>query len=516
MRSRAVQPVQPSRPSPLPHTALPIRAVALRIALPCLIIILLVVWAIAAPNVPLPYAPAGAKFVIVGLTFAVAILARLFRLRFGVKGRAVLALPDPLYTLYLAALILTGMPTAVLLAATTPFVERAPELIKRPQQIAMTIRQSAAAATTMFVAGVCYLAVSQLFLAHLGLLRANVAAALAASVIVFVGTTLTRTLEQTPDLNSLPSLLRYAYSTPAARFQALLLSVGPLLPLADVLDDMEAEFAWILFLIPLCVVYYLALVSVRLQQRTEELQITIGELQTARRREAELTDYAALITKAQEDERRRLARELHDDTAQALIALSRGLDSLATRRVDPPLSTRDTTFIDDLNDLAKRTLESVRRACQDLRPSVLDDLGLVAALESLAESVTRRGLPCSFHITGAPALSTKETEVTLYRIAQESLTNARQHAHATEAAIEMRCDPSGIDLRVSDNGEGFDYAALLHTPALSASSEQEPRSGLGLLGMRERATLIGARLNVKSATGAGTTISLHVPLPQPG
>ncbi|WIG58832.1 MAG: Two-component system sensor histidine kinase [Ktedonobacterales bacterium] len=512
MRSRAVQ----SSTKEFPHTAFHLREVALRIVLPCLVVLLLVLWAVTNPPVHRPTYPTGAKFLIFGLTFAAAILARWYRQRFGVRGRAVLALPDPLYTLYLATLVLTGMPTAVLLAAITPFVEKAPDIIKRPQQSAVALRQSAAAAATMFIAGACYLSVSQALFAHMGSLRANVAAALAASVIIFLGSTFSRALEQAPDVQSLPSLLLHAYTTPAARFQALLLSIGPLLPLADALDDMEAEFAWILFLIPLCVVYYLALVSVRLQQRTEELQITIGELRTARRREAELTDYAALITKAQEDERRRLARELHDDTAQALIALSRGLDSLATRRVDPPLTSRDTTFIDDLNDLAKRTLESVRRACQDLRPSVLDDLGLVAALESLAESVTRRGLPCSFHITGAPALSTKETEVTLYRIAQESLTNARQHAHATEAAIEMRCDPSGIDLRVSDNGEGFDYAALLHTPTLSASSEQEPRSGLGLLGMRERATLIGARLNVKSATGAGTTISLHVPLPQPG
>ena len=84
--------------------------------------------------------------------------------------------------------------------------------------------------------------------------------------------------------------------------------------------------------------------SVRLEQRTHELQKTVAELGAVRRREAELADYAALITRAQEDERRRLARELHDDTAQALIALSRGLDALASRRVEPPLSSYDVRF----------------------------------------------------------------------------------------------------------------------------------------------------------------------------
>src|SRR5260370_9191274 len=116
------------------------------------------------------------------------------------------------------------------------------------------------------------------------------------------------------------------------------------MPLAEQLDDVETEFAWTLFLVPLCAVYFLALVSVRLQQRTGELQDTIAQLGVARRREAELTDYAALITRAQEDERRRLAPELHDATPQALTALARGLDALPTRPPDPPLPPCDPPF----------------------------------------------------------------------------------------------------------------------------------------------------------------------------
>jgi signal transduction histidine kinase len=307
----------------------------------------------------------------------------------------------------------------------------------------------------------------------------------------------------------LAAIRRYSAS-PALRFQALLLSVGPLLPLAELLDDIDSEFAWLLFLIPLCAVYYLALMSVRLEQGTHELEKTVMELKAARRREAELSDYAALITRAQEDERRRLARELHDDTAQALIALSRGLDTLASRRVEPPLSSIDVRFSEELGDLAKRTLESVRRACQDLRPSVLDDLGLSAALESLAHSESNRGPECTFQQHGEYAACAPEVEVTIYRVAQESLANARKHAQATATSLDLYYALDSIRLRVSDDGAGFDLQGLLEN---GATSETELRPGLGLLGMRERAALIRAHLTISSAPHAGTTIVLSVPLP---
>jgi signal transduction histidine kinase len=307
----------------------------------------------------------------------------------------------------------------------------------------------------------------------------------------------------------LAAIRRYSAS-PALRFQALLLSVGPLLPLAELLDDIDSEFAWLLFLIPLCAVYYLALMSVRLEQGTHELEKTVMELKAARRREAELSDYAALITRAQEDERRRLARELHDDTAQALIALSRGLDTLASRRVEPPLSSIDVRFSEELGDLAKRTLESVRRACQDLRPSVLDDLGLPAALESLAHSESNRGLECTFQQHGTCAACAPEVEVTFYRVAQESLANARKHAQATATSLDLYYDPDRIRLRVIDNGGGFDVEGILES---GATAKTELRPGLGLLGMRERAALIRAQLTISSDPHAGTTIVLSVPLP---
>ncbi|HLZ22753.1 MAG TPA: sensor histidine kinase [Ktedonobacterales bacterium] len=485
---------------------------ALWLALPLVVDIALVVWALSKPAIALPFAPPGAPIVLAGITFAIAFVARWFQRRFGITGRAILSLPDPLYTLYLATMILVGTPDAVLLAAVTPFVERLPESPLTPRQAASALRQSAAATLTTFLAGLFYNLVGGALAHTISPLRAHFAGAVLVSVMMFIGAGTARVIEQRVAWDGLRLSLREYFLSPALRFQVLLLSVGPLLPLAEALDDAEAEFAWILFLVPLCAVYYLALVSVRVQQHTDELQVTVEQLRMSREREAELADYAALITRAQEDERRRLARELHDDTAQALIALSRGLDALAARQVDPPLSSRDAHFVGELGALSKRTLDGVRRACQDLRPSVLDDLGLPAALESLAHSMTMRGMECAFHQTGESRSYAMEVEVTVFRIAQEALANAHQHADAHTATLDVVYRPHGLDLHIMDDGRGFDYSAQVRNHANATMGAMESRPGLGLLGMRERASLIGAHLTVESEIGSGTTVALTVPL----
>jgi signal transduction histidine kinase len=476
----------------------------------------LVVWALSKPPVSLPRAPVEAPFVLAAIAFAIVFIARWFQTRFGITGRAVLALPDPLYTMYLATLILVGVPSAVLLAALTPFLESLPDFVRAPQQVLTALRRSAAASLTTFLAGLLYLLVARALLSALSPLRAHFAGAIVASFVMFLGVGVARAVEQRISWGGIHLSLREYFFSPALRFQVLLLSIGPLLPMAEILDNAESEFAWILFLVPLCAVYYLALVSVRLQRRTDELQVTVEQLRMSRKREAELADYAALITQAQEDERRRLARELHDDTAQALIALSRGLDALAARQVDPPLSSRDARFVGELGELAKRTLDGVRRACQDLRPSVLDDLGLPAALESLAHSMTIRGMECAFHQTGESRTYAPEMEVTVYRIAQEALSNAFRHGHARTVSLDVVYLPQGLDLRITDDGRGFDYEAQVRGYAVAIPGSMEPRAGLGLLGMRERASLIGARLSVHSEMGSGTTVALSVPLDDGG
>lgn len=477
------------------------------------IIALLAVWAWMHPALPTPIAPAGARLLLFVATGVIALAVRYVSERFVLRGDSSISLPDPLYALYLATIILVGVPPAVVLALLTPFIEGAPDVVRQPRLFVSIWPKSASAGLITFVTGLVYVFTSEALVPQLGELHAHSAASVVAVVVMLLGIGFSRALGSgvPSDLRSFVGAVSQRYASPALRFQLLLLSIGPLLPLAEALDDVEAEFAWILFLVPLCAVYYLALLSARLQQRTDELQETVVQLSVSRRRQAELSDYAALVTRAQEDERRRLARELHDDTAQALIALSRGLDALAAGREGSSSAGSTARYVADLSELTKRTLDGVRRACQDLRPSVLDDLGLPAALESLAHSVTQRGLPCDFSLVGDALPAAPEVEVTLYRIAQEALSNARQHAQAHAAMLDIVYAPQGITLRITDDGCGFDYERLLHEYGASNGDMQEPRPGLGLMGMRERAALIHATLDVRSAPGVGTTVVLFAP-----
>jgi signal transduction histidine kinase len=299
--------------------------------------------------------------------------------------------------------------------------------------------------------------------------------------------------------------LRAAWSTyfhsSIPRFQLLVLSVAPLLPVVDIFDNVVAELAWIFFLVPLLAIYYLALVSARLSLRTEELQHTLADLRSARRRQDELRDYASLVTRVQEEERRRLARELHDDTAQALVALARGLDGLG--RAD--LAPKDRDWLANLQDLADRTLDGVRRACRDLRPSLLDDLGLRAALEWLCDSSSSRGVLSHFTCTGDAMTTTPEAEIAIFRIAQEALSNVWRHSQATHVDVELHYAPGKLCLSIKDNGCGF-------LPEQLAESRQDSSTGLGLVGMRERAMLIDAELAIRSQPGHGCVVDLSLPL----
>ena len=152
-------------------------------------------------------------------------------------------------------------------------------------------------------------------------------------------------------------------SSPVLLFQILVLSVGPMLPVVDIFDNVLSEVAWLFFLIPLFAIYYLALVSTRLGIRTDSLQETLTDLSSARRRQHELSDYATLITLAQEEERRRLARELHDDTAQALIALALGLDGLGRAIGQLDLSQKDREWFASLQTLADHRRAACGNPC---------------------------------------------------------------------------------------------------------------------------------------------------------
>ena len=225
-------------------------------------------------------------------------------------------------------------------------------------------------------------------------------------------------------------------------------------------------------------------------------------LANARLRDLEhdrLRSYARLVTWAQEEERKRISRELHDEAAQNLVAIRRGLDTLASH-LDPG---DEPPELRQLQALTGETLTGVRRFSRDLRPPVLDDLGLVSALESLVDDTDRR-TPLTVELTvhGAPDRVAAETELVLFRIGQAALHNVEHHAQATHATVEL-CFVADLRLTVTDDGRGF-------TPP-DKLTELADAGKLGLLGMQERARLVGAQLDIASAPGQGTRVTVTVP-----
>jgi len=203
------------------------------------------------------------------------------------------------------------------------------------------------------------------------------------------------------------------------------------------------------------------------------------------------------VVTAQELERRRLARELHDETGQALTSILLGLRAVEDARGTDELGAA----IAGVRDLVRSTLLDVRRLAVELRPSVLDDFGLVAAVERLTETFSdQTGLAVHFEqLLPRGERLPPEVETALYRIVQESLTNVVKHAHAATVSIVLARGDDSVSLVVEDDGVGFDPA----TPS---------EGGIGLVGMQERVALLGGRLSIESRPGAGTTFQAEVPL----
>ncbi len=205
---------------------------------------------------------------------------------------------------------------------------------------------------------------------------------------------------------------------------------------------------------------------------------------------------------AQEEERKRIARELHDDTGQAITSLMVGLR--ATSDASEP-TTRSR--LDALRDIAAQTLESVKRLARELRPPLLDDLGLPAALERYVASYRANfGLNADLQMTGFSnnGRLVPEVEIALYRIIQESLTNVAKHAHAHNVSIVVERKPRAVVAVIEDDGCGFDVRAVSESP--------HEESRLGLHGMRERAELVGGRLQIESAVGSGGSVFVEIPI----
>ncbi|WP_432936776.1 sensor histidine kinase [Kribbella sp. CA-253562] len=213
------------------------------------------------------------------------------------------------------------------------------------------------------------------------------------------------------------------------------------------------------------------------------------------RLEAERAASNSRALSAQEAERRRISQELHDEVGQSLTAVLMELGRAADRVEDPVLRAD----LQHAQETTRASLDEVRRLARRLRPGVLDDLGLVSALTSLATEVsTHTGLPVHHEFPPDLPVLDQQTELVCYRVAQEGLTNIARHAEATRADLSLSHDGERVVLRIEDNGRGLGLA----------------EEGAGVRGMRERALLVGASLDLRSEPGHGTVVALSVPLDQ--
>lgn len=213
-----------------------------------------------------------------------------------------------------------------------------------------------------------------------------------------------------------------------------------------------------------------------------------------------LRDYIGAITHGQEDERQRLARELHDDTLQALIALNQRIQLAQLSLNGNPESSE----LADIQEFTEHTIQNLRRITRALRPIYLEDLGLVAALEMLAqETQAAHNIEADFHQGGSELRLDPNVELALFRIAQEALNNVIRHANATRVSIHLDFSPQKMTLQISDNGIGFEVP---ESPA-----EFVPSGHYGLLGLFERAEMIFAKLKIDSTPGQGTRLTVSLP-----
>jgi len=213
--------------------------------------------------------------------------------------------------------------------------------------------------------------------------------------------------------------------------------------------------------------------------------------------------YVQQVTRAQEDERKRIARELHDDVSPSLLLLVQRLDVLVSNS-RPRLSKSLTEGLEDLHHQIIKALEGLRHCAQDLRPRILDDLGLVAALEWMTEEMVKNyRIDAHVEVIGIERSLPDEEQLVLFRIAQEALSNTRRHAEASRAWVTLEFGDDKTTLTVKDNGKGFELPPRIGDLASAGK--------LGLAGMQERAQLINGKLTLKSEQGKGTTVTVEVP-----
>ncbi|MFH1651852.1 MAG: ATP-binding protein [Chloroflexota bacterium] len=233
-----------------------------------------------------------------------------------------------------------------------------------------------------------------------------------------------------------------------------------------------------------------AVENAHLHQQVQDKEVTRGEL---------IQDMFSI----QEEERKRIARELHDETSQVLASLSASLEAAVVML--PQRTDRVEAVLRRAQGLSINILDEIHKLIYELRPSLLDDMGLVAATRWLADNnLQELGIKVKFETVGREKRLPARIETLLFRVIQEAVHNIAKHAHASNARINLRFKEKGISVTVADNGVGFELEEALQTKA-------RPR-GLGLLGMKERVELVKGKLSIRSSPESGTRVHIEIPL----
>jgi signal transduction histidine kinase len=237
-----------------------------------------------------------------------------------------------------------------------------------------------------------------------------------------------------------------------------------------------------------------------LKRLAESFNRMAGELKKRMEQEKK---YISGIIDAQESERRRISRELHDELGGALTAIKYNLEII--ERDLPENLSEGKERLKEVESLSSQMLAQLRRLSQDLRPPILDDLGLLPTLRWYIENYEKRWkIKTHYEATDFQQKLNPELETALYRVVQEALTNVAKHARADNVHIHLSCADSAIMVTITDNGTGFDPQEVLGTDI--------QRRGYGIIGMQERVSSFGGRMDIRSRRGAGTQISIEIPL----
>jgi two-component system, NarL family, sensor histidine kinase UhpB len=237
----------------------------------------------------------------------------------------------------------------------------------------------------------------------------------------------------------------------------------------------------------------------------------VSDIEPRKRAEAERLDLLRRLGEAQENEQRRIARELHDQVGQTVTGLSLGLKSLE-RLLGPGVSEEAGRHLHWLQSLAGEIGRDIHRAAVDLRPTALDDLGLREALATLLREWSRRhGIRADLEFLGETARLPAAVETAVYRVVQEALTNVLKHARAAAVSVSVENRADGMRVIIEDDGVGFDAEAVPERPAAGGAAP----SRLGLSGIRERLSLLSGTLTLETSADVGTTLFVTIPVPQP-